>query len=70
MPPFTRAMFMDGSKFREIFLKGSPKEHSCEIILKSDQPFLRRFLKNCLKNSISLPWQPEFLVESNSVNKF
>ena len=25
---------------------------------------------NCLKNSISLPWQPEFLMESNSVNNF
>ena len=29
------------------FLKGSPKEHSCEIILKSDQRFQRkRFFKN------------------------
>ena len=123
MPPFTRAMFMDGSKFFEeghqrnisvkifqnltssfreedllrisscpysarsshspepcfwadqnftsTFWKGSPKEHSCEIISKSDQRFQRRrFLKNCLKNSISLPWQPEFLMESNSVNNF
>ena len=26
------------------------------------------FSKNCLKNSISLPWEPEFLMESNSVN--
>ena len=51
--------------------KGSPKEHSCEIISKSGQWFLRRrFFKNCLKNSISLPWQPEFLMESNSVNNF
>ena len=57
--------------FPNTFWKGSSKEHSCEIILKSDQPFLRRrFLKNCLKNSISLPWQPEFLMESNSVNNF
>ena len=125
-PPFTRAMFLDGSKFCEqhlktvnpgtflwnyskigpavpdkIFLrisschyserspnsaepcfwmdqsfantfwKGSPKEHFCEIISKSDQRFQRRrFLKNCLKNSISLPWQPEFLMESNSMNNF
>ena len=53
------------------FWKGSPKEHSCEIILKSDQRFQRRrFLKNCLKNSNSLPWQPEFLMESNSVTIF
>ena len=53
------------------FWKGSPKEHSCEIISKSDQRFQRRrFLKNCFKNSISLPWQPEFLMESNSANNF
>ena len=57
--------------FANNFRKGSPKEHSCEIILKSDQPFLRRrFFKNYLKISISLPWQPEFLMESNSVNNF
>ena len=57
--------------FANNFWKGSPKEHSCEIILKSDQWFLRRrFFKNYLKNSISLPWQPEFLMESNSVNNF
>ena len=44
--------------FANCFWKGSPKEHSCEIISKSDQGFQRkRFLKNCLKNSISLPWQ-------------
>ena len=57
--------------FANNFWKGSPKEHSCEIILKSDQRFLRRrFLKNYLKYSVSLPWQPEFLMESNSVNYF
>ena len=57
--------------FANNFWKGSPKEHSCEIILKSDQPFLRRrFFKNYLKNSFSLPWQPEFLKESNSVKSF
>ena len=51
--------------FANSFWKGSPKEHSCEIILKSDQWFLRRrFFKNYLKNSIPLPWQPEFLMES------
>ena len=64
-------MFLGRSKFHEHFWKGSPKEHSCEFISKSDQRFLRRrFLKNCLINSISLPWQPEFLMESNSVFKF
>ena len=57
--------------FANKFWKGSPKEHSYEIISKSDQWFWsRRFFKNCLKNSISLPWQPEFLMESNSVNNF
>ena len=57
--------------FANNFWKGSPKEHSCEIILKSDHRFLRRrFLKNYLQNSVSLPWQPEFLMESNSVNNF
>ena len=35
--------------FANNFWKGSPKEHSCEIILKSDQRFLRRFLNNYLK---------------------
>ena len=56
--------------FENNFWKGSPKEHSCEIFLKSDQLFLRRFFKNYLIISISLPWQPEFLMESNSVKKF
>ena len=32
--------------FANIFSKGSPKEHSCEIISKSDQQFQRRFFKN------------------------
>ena len=62
-------LWMD-QNFANSFWKGSPKEHSCEIILKSDQLFLRRFFKNYLKNSISLPWQPEFLMESNSVHNF
>ena len=62
--------FRADQNFANNFLKKSPKEHSCEIISKSDQWFKRRFLQNCLKNSISLPWQPEFLMESNSVNNF
>ena len=41
------AVFCDGSKFRDQILKGSPKEHSCEIISKSDELFQRRrILKN------------------------
>ena len=47
------------------FEKEFPQE-----ISKSDQQFQRRFLKNCIKNSIFLPWQEEFLVESYSVNSF
>ena len=63
--------FWTDQNFANNFWKRSPKEHSCEIISKSDQWFLRRrFFKNCLKNSILLPWQPEFLMESNSVNIF
>ena len=63
--------FWVDQNFANMLWKGSPKEHSCEIISKSDERFQRRrFLKNCLKNSVSLPWQPEFLMESNSVNKF
>ena len=45
-PPITKAMLMDQSKFCKEIWKGSPKEHSCEIISKSDQGFQRRFLKN------------------------
>ena len=38
-------------KFVKNFGKGSPMEHSCEIISKLDQWFQRRtVLKNCLKN--------------------
>ena len=63
--------FWGDQNFVTNFLKGSPKEHSCETISKSDKQFQRRrFLKNCLKNSISLPWKPELLMESNSVNNF
>ena len=62
--------FWADQNFANSFWKGSPKEHSCETFSKLDQRFQRKFLKNCLKNSISLPWQPEFLMESNSVNSF
>ena len=50
-PPFTRAIFLADQNFANNYWKGSPKEHSCEIISKSDQRFQRkRFLKNSLKN--------------------
>ena len=42
------------------FRNGSPKEHSCEIISKSEHWFQRRFIQNYSKISISLPWQPVF----------
>ena len=62
--------FSMDQNFMNNFLKGSPNEHSCEIIPKLDQQFKRRFFKNCLKNFILLLWKPEFLMESNSVDKF
>ena len=50
-------LLMD-QNFANTFWKGSPMEHSCEIISESDKCFqMTRFLKNCLKNSISFPWQ-------------
>ena len=68
--PHSSCLWMN-QNFADNFRKGSPKEQLCETISKSDQLFQRRrFLKNCLKNSISLPWQPEFLMESNSVKNF
>ena len=42
--------FLVDHNFANNFLRGSPKEHSCEIISKSDQQFQRRrFLKILLK---------------------
>ena len=63
-------MFFDGSKILQtIFEKGHPRNNPEKLISKLAQRFQRRrFLKNSLKNSILLPWQPEFLMESNSAN--
>ena len=45
-PPW-RPCFTTDQNFANDFWKGSPKEHSCEIISKSDQGFQRRrFFKN------------------------
>ena len=44
-PPFTRAIFIDGSKFwkgSSKFWKVPPTDHSYEIISESDQHFQRR----------------------------
>ena len=61
--------FGTNQNFADTVWKGLSKEHSYEIISKSVHQFLRRFL-NCLKKSIWLPWQPEILMESNSLDIF
>ena len=78
MLPFTRAMFIHGSNFHEQFLKGSPKENSCEIISKFDQRFQRRrFFKDFLRisscpDSARSPHSPEpcLWTDQNSTHKF
>ena len=46
--------FWTDQNFANSFWKGSPKEHFCEIISKSDRWFQRlRFLMNCLKKSMA-----------------
>ena len=71
-PPPMAAMFFDGSKFREQLLKKVTQgTNPVKLFLKLDQRFQRRrFLKNSLKNSILLLWQPEILMELNSFNNF
>ena len=66
-PHSPQPRFWADQTFANSFWKGSSKERSCEIISKSNQRFQEKI---CLKNSISLPWQAEFLMESNSVNNF
>ena len=47
-PTITAAMLFDGSKFCNQYLKGSPKEHSSEIISKSavsEEKIFKVFLK-------------------------
>ena len=41
-PHSSEPCFWADQNFANIFLKGSPKEHSCEISSKSDQRFRRR----------------------------
>ena len=45
--------------FANIFWKGSPKEHSCEIISKSDQRFQRRRRISSCPYSARSPYSPE-----------
>ena len=70
MPLFTRAVFGPIKILRTIFEKGHPRNIPVKLFQNPISCFKRRFLKNCLKNSILLPWQPEFLMESNSVDTF
>ena len=60
-PPFTRAMCLDGSKFREQFLKTVTQGTFLWNYFKI-RPAVseKKIFKNFLKNSISLPWQPVF----------
>ena len=55
-PPWRQCFSMD-KNFTNNFLKGSPKEHSCEIISKSDyfrkEDFLR--ISSCPYSAKSLP---------------
>ena len=55
---------------RTIFEKGHPMNIPVKLFQIRTSGSRGDFLKNCLKNSISLIWQPEFLMESNSVNNF
>ena len=67
-------LWMD-QNFANNFWKGSPKEHSCEIISKSDQQFRRRrFFKNFFMSLYSArsPNSPEpcFWADQNFANSF
>ena len=52
------------------FWKGLPKEHSCEIISKSDQRFQRRFLKNRLKKFLFVAMATRVFDGIKFVNNF
>ena len=45
---------------RTIFEKGQPRNIPVKWLQNRTSGSREDFLKNCLKNSISLPWQPEF----------
>ena len=69
-PPFTRAMLMDESRFPINFWKGSAKEYSCEIILKSDQLFQRRICSCLYSARSSHSPEPYFWTDHNFANNF
>ena len=67
-------LWMDHN-FASNFWKGSPKEHSCEIISKSDKQFRRRrFFKNFFMSLCSarspISSEPCFWADQNFRNKF
>ena len=69
-PTAITAMFLDSSKFREQILNQVPKEYLLKFFKKFTSDFREKIFKEFLKNLFGLPWQPEFLVKSNSVSKF
>ena len=67
----------DGYGFRRIkisqtiFEKGHTRNNPVKLFQIRTNGFTGEdFQKNCLKNSIWLPWQPEFLMDLNSANMF
>ena len=67
----------DGYGFRRIkisqtiFEKGHTRNNPVKLFQIRTNGFRGEdFQKNCLKNSIWLPWQPEFLMDLNSANMF
>ena len=68
-PQSPKPSFLMNQNFATFSKKGHPRDIAVKLrYSKSNQWFQRRrFLKNCLENSL---WQPEFLMKSNSVNTF
>ena len=53
-------VWMDQNFTNKFFEKGHPRSIPVKLFQNRTRGSRRRFLKNCLKNSISLPWQPVF----------
>ena len=71
MPPFTRAMFIDRSKYCEQILKKVTQDIPVKLFQNrtSDSRGKHFYIISEIK-SILLPWQPQSLMESNFVNSF
>ena len=66
-----RPCFSTDRNYLYNFGRGSPKEHLCEIILKSNQWFLtRRFLKFALKFPLFGPFWPLCATDRNHLYNF